>query len=67
MSAESHAAVQLSDVESLGPAVRYDEWLASDESAREDPDLGGVVVWRHKYVRDVALDTATFSSAFLWR
>lgn len=65
MSAESHAAVQLSDVESLGPAVHYDEWLASDESAREDPDLGGVVVWRHKYVRDVALDTATFSSAFL--
>jgi cytochrome P450 len=65
VSGEVEPAVTLADSENTGPGTHYAEWLASDLCAKEDADLGGVVVWRHKDVGDVALDTATFSSAFL--
>jgi cytochrome P450 len=64
VSGEAEAAVELSETEHTGPGIRYAAWLASGQSAHEDPDLG-VVVWRHKEVSAVALETATFSSAFL--
>lgn len=48
-----------------GPSTEYARWMASAESARHDADLGGVVLWRHKDIRAVALDPTQFSSAFL--
>jgi cytochrome P450 len=65
VSGEANAAVELSESENTGPGIHYHEWLASDQGAKEDPELGGVVVWRHRQVGAVALDTDTYSSAFL--
>jgi cytochrome P450 len=62
---ETGSSVELPGADAAGPGSHYAQWLASEASAAVNDDLGGVVVWRHKEVAAVALDTATFSSAFL--
>jgi cytochrome P450 len=57
--------VELSQAEAAGPGAHYPQWFAREASAGVEEDLGGVVVWRQKEIGAVALDTATFSSAFL--
>ena len=65
MTTETGSSVELSPTEAAGPGAHYAEWLAGKASAAVDEELGGVVVWRHREVAAVALDTTTFSSAFL--
>ena len=66
MSRASEASQRQTDgAPEADPWAVYEEWMSSSDIAREDPDLGGVAVWRQSDIRDLALDTGTFSNAFL--